>query len=520
MISQVKKFFGIGTDVANKATGQGLAEPEKPAQGENPGEGSILKQQFITQIYAKVIDTIGKFQPKKVSVVDRLLMRTDPDVAFGTAVLRGPIINAEYSVEGEDPLIAAFVQTVIDQHFPQIARAASLAPGLGYQVIEKVWKAAPLSVDVADEDGGNKTTKKFPVAWTFSKFKSIDPRTLVLHVDPATDEWDGVMQYVYFAPGQGSQPPMGLVGTERVALWTFRKEDVFGRLTGLPLYDQAYIPWWDKSATAIYANRYYETYGSPVPIGRADAEGRLNVDGSVIDGFTFMGQGLASYKNGNALVLPSDRDEVSKQFLYDIEFKELTKGGESFVAYLNYKAQQILQGLWTPQRIAQASGGSHLGSKEPQVQAEQMQEFHEEILKEFFAFLNEQTVEPLGRYNFPADQWEASKTKVVPSGISAGQRALYKDILFKCFDEEMSLGASGRVPLMQRIKIDGLFDALNVNQVSAEELEELQAEAEKEAADAKAALSEGGGKPIPDPAISKDDQMALLEAVKRERENA
>ena len=123
MIQSLKKFFGVGTEIATKATGKGLPEPIEATQ---PAEGTILKQQFITQIYAKVIDTIGKFNPKQVTIVDRMLMRQDPDVAFGTAVIRGPIINAEWSVESEDPVVQAFIDAALRPHYPQIARATGV----------------------------------------------------------------------------------------------------------------------------------------------------------------------------------------------------------------------------------------------------------------------------------------------------------------------------------------------------------------------------------------------------------
>ncbi len=490
------KWFGGGRRAPDKlATDSPASVPLET--------GSVLRQHFITQIYAKVVDVIGVFNPKAVTINSRLIMRNHPDVAFASAINRGPLVNAQWTVESRDERIKAFVEAEFRRHYRAIARASSLAIGFGYQVTEKVWKTGPVTLEIEDKVGGTKSTETIPVAWTFDRFKSIDPRTIVLHVDPKTDQWDGVQQYVYLTPEY--QNPQVLIGPERVALWTFRKDDTFGRLTGHAMFDQSYMPWWNSEAIQMYANRYFESKGDPTPIAQADLAGMIDSQGNKLDGLDFMAGVLKLLKGGNGVVIPSDRDEKGNP-RYDIRYLEDTKRGDLFENYLKYLSTQILQGQLVPQRVGGAHSGSGLGTHDASVQQDQHAEFLESTLYDFFDHINEQYVDPLVIYNFGLEAWEQSKTRLVVSGLSAGMKSLLKEVLFKAFDEEMTLGSGMNIPLYKRLDAPAIMKELDVPMPSADDLAELEAEQQQINQQNQAmqdAALKGGGEPPKEPS---DDQ--------------
>jgi hypothetical protein len=457
-------------------------------------EGSVLRQHFITQIYARVVDTIGLFNPKAVTINQRLLMRNNADVAFAMAVNRGPLINAQWTISSRDDKIKAFVDQQMRKHYRAIARSASLGIGYGYQVTEKVWKSGPVTVEIEDKVGGSKTVTSIPMAWTFDRFKSIDPRTIVLHVDPKTDQWDGVQQYVYLQPNV-NQNPSALIGPERVGLWIHGKDDNFGRLTGRAMLDQMFTPWWNVESLGMYANRYFETKGDPTPVGRALLDGLVMPDGTRMDGLEFMSGVLKMLKGGNGVVIPSDRDDKGN-YKYDIEFKHDDKRGDQFESILKYWDGKILQAGLTPPRVGGAHAGSGLGTKDAGVQQDQHAEFMESILYDFIDYVNEQYVDPMVIYNFGQEAFEQSKTRLVVSGLSAGMKSMLKEILFKAFDEEMTLGSGKNIPLYKRLDCPAIMKELDVPMPSAEELAELEAdqeEANQQAQQMQDAALQGGG---------------------------
>jgi hypothetical protein len=278
--------------------------------------------------------------------------------------------------------------------------------------------------------------------------------------------------------------PTDLVGPERVALWTHGKEDNFNRLTGFAMYNVAYSDWWDKSAISLYANRYFETKGDPALIGRAILDSVLDANGDRVDGYSLVGGVLKLLKGGNAVVLPSDRDDKGN-FKYDVDFLKDDKRGDLFESYLKYKSGQILQALKTPPRVGGAHAGSGLGTKDAGVQQDQHSEFLESVLYDFFDYLNEQYVKPLVIYNFGVEAWEQSKTRLTPAGISSGMKMLLRDILFKAFDEEMTLGSGTSIPLYKRMDAPAIMKTLDVPMPSPDDFAELEAEQAKTNAEAK-----------------------------------
>jgi len=85
-----------------------LARTTKPS---SPEAGSVLKQFFgASEVSGDVRRVIGTFNPRTISIRDRLLMRLDPVIAFGLAILRAPIINLRWSIDSKDPIIAAFCE--------------------------------------------------------------------------------------------------------------------------------------------------------------------------------------------------------------------------------------------------------------------------------------------------------------------------------------------------------------------------------------------------------------------------
>lgn len=444
-----------------------------------PPTGSVLRQQFATYLRGEVYKVIGVFNPQLVDTSRRLQMRDDPDVAFALNILGSAIVNAQWAVESDDPEIKAAMTAEMTRSYRQLAKAGKSAIGIGYQVVEKIMEARSMDIEIEDGEGASKTSMHIPVWWGYKEFKAIDPRSIVLHINPDTDQWDGVQQWV---TGLGITGNLNtdLIGPERVALWSFRKDEVFGRLTGYAMLDQAYSAWWDKQAITMFANRYFERRADPTPVGRAEPTA-FGPAGEEIDGFEKMASIIGNLKNGGTLVLPNKRDEKG-EYSFALDFLKDDKRGDMYEAYLKYKNEQIQLGLLTPPRVGKASGGSQLGSKEPQVQADQMSEFLESIAHDWLdEFVNPQIVRPIGIYNYGQERFERSNTRVVVSGISADVKSLLKESLFKQMDFESVAGTGKRLPIALQMSASGIIKTLGIPAPSPDDLKQMEADAAAEA---------------------------------------
>jgi hypothetical protein len=462
--------------------------------GGAPDLGSILRQQRLGAIHGEISRVLGAYNPRLVGIKDFLLMRQDPDIAFGTGIVRAPIINLPWVFEAKDPEIKAFGEAVFRPKYRQLAKAGSLAIGFGYQVVEKVWKAGPLSIELppsenegkkpqvipsSPETSGVKPIKQgnritYPMAWTFEEFKGIDPRTLALMVDEKADKWAGVKQTGYL----GSSTPE-LVGPDRVALWSFRKDDVWGDLRGFGLYDQAYKPWYAKEAMELFANKYYERRADPTPVARAEAAVQT-ASGELIDGFKLMGQILDAHKNGGRIILPNKRDEKG-EYSFGLDYLLDDQRGDMYQSRIDALGVQILKALWIAERVGGAGGEGGIGTGEAQVHAEVLAELLESIQNDWLdEFVNPQFVAPLIKFNFGEERFQDSGACIKAGGLSADMKTLLKELLFKLMDAEQAAGADGSVPLRKRLDADQIFEALDLPKVSQDVLKELEAQAKKE----------------------------------------
>lgn len=446
-------------------------------ESKTPVAGGIMVQMMgASKVAGEVRKLLGVFNPALVGLRTRLLMRNDPDVAFGLAILRAPIINLRWSITSEDDKIAAFVEDQIRPIYRQAATGLSLAIGNGQQACEKVWETRDITVLPKKGMAEVSSPLRFPNAWTYHRFKAIDPRTYSLLIDQEADEWGGIEQNTT----RLGLPPRGegntaRVGPEQAALWSFRREEAWGRLDGYPLLDQVYEPWWWKTALSMFANRYYERRADPVLRGRGQAEIQ-DSDGNAIDGFEFLAQQMLELKNGSAFMLPSTRD-ASGNLLFDVDFLADDKRGDMFQARLQYLGTQIMRGLWITDEAATSQGSG--GRTRSEVHFETMAFSLETILTEFIEdVVQPQIVDPLVLYNFGERAMRESRTRIRGAGLSEDMRALLKDLVTNLLQVETITAAGGTMSLADRIDAQKIADQLGVPLKSDEELAQQQAERE------------------------------------------
>lgn len=433
--------------------------------GDRPDINTLLAQNtYDGEIPGYVRRVIGTFNPREVTHDLRLLMRLDPDVAFATAIIRAPIINLRWSVESKDPEIAAYVEAALRPRYRELAKAASTAPLMGFRVIEPAWQTGPLSIQVKGKADGSATWKTIPVAWTYRKFRAIDSRTLTMIPDEA-GEFLGVRQSLGVLKGTN-----GLAPADRLVLWSFRDEDVDGRLDGFPLYDQAYEPWYWKAAMNLFANRYFERRADPIPKGRAPVSTKDD-KGRQVDGQALLVQQILAARNGGAFVLPPTVDEKTGKYTWDIEYLEDSgKAPAAYQARIDKLGVQIFRGLLLPEEAVSATemGGRARSEEHGARLDDSLQSIVDEFVDEV---LNPQVVDPLVRFFKGEEAVRESGTRVKAAGLSGSMRTLLKEVLFKVMEAEAVLDQGGTIPTRKRIAAAQVLNMLDVPMVPEDEIE-------------------------------------------------
>jgi hypothetical protein len=472
MFERLRSFFGGG-----RALAVAEKQPTLPAGGLPPG--IRLRQFHKTSTYAgDGSEIVGVFNPIRVTLKQRKMMLKDPLIGFGIALHRSAITNLQYTVESRDEEIRAFIEAALQAIYPKLAMGGSMAIPLGWQVLAKQWAVQDFLVEVKRRLKGQISAddKVFPSAWIIEKTKAIPHETLRLLIDPEKDEWGGVEQGGVGNMVDGKKA----VGPESCILWSHRAEDVAGLLTGWPLLDQAFEPWWFGVVHELSTNRYFERKGEPTTKGFAPAE-IIGEDGKAINGWQWLADHVGASRNGSNIILDSKTDEKGNR-LMDFEYVQDEGRGEMFVERAEKLEVRKLRALLITDRVM-AAGAGGLGNADAEFQADVLSMFMDATVTDWLgSVVNPQVVEDLGRFNFPEDRWKQSRTRVVAGGLSNGMKGLLKDVM-KIVLQADSMIADGRpTQLLERLDVEGIARSMNLPIRPADEIEQIE-KARKEALD-------------------------------------
>jgi hypothetical protein len=126
-----------------------------------------------------------------------------------------------------------------------------------------------------------------------------------------------------------------------------------GDYTGRKLLRPAFTSWFFSILLHLFANRYYERFGEPTPVGRAPYDETLKIPGqqNEVSGSEFLLTILSSLRSRGAVVLPNDMTEHEQgnpSYDYDIDYLESQMRGADFERYMTRLDEEMSLGLFTP----------------------------------------------------------------------------------------------------------------------------------------------------------------------------
>lgn len=199
------------------------------------------------------------------------------------------------------------------------------------------------------------------------------------HIPPTFLSYDGIDQY----PMGGLST--GTIGTAHVgggtssgASRTIPPDNSFwypfamenGDYYGKKLLRPAFPAWFFSNLIHLFANRYFERFGEPTPVGRAPLDEEVDIGGGVTrSGKDTMNDILTSLRSRGVVTLPSDRDPVTKEYEWDIEYLESQMRGADFERYLSRLDEEMSLSVFTPVLLFRTAdvGSYNLGQMHLQV---------------------------------------------------------------------------------------------------------------------------------------------------------
>jgi hypothetical protein len=277
---------------------------------------------------------VVQFDLSKLTLADFRGMRDHYQVNSSLAVLSFMQHQSDFHVECEDNKIADFCDEQLHDWWTALNRSMSQANSAGYSPNAIEW----------DNDYNKRSV-------VISKVKDLVPEECRVewkleegwappgHVKPKFKVYNGIKQI-------GSGWPIPVDNSFWYPL-LMENGDYYGR----KLLRPAFQSWFFSILLHLFANRYYERFGEPVPVGRAPFDESIEVDGTDVAGNSYMLQILQALRSRAAVVLPNSRTEArdgKPDYDYAIEYLESQMRGADFERYMTRLDEEISIGMFTP----------------------------------------------------------------------------------------------------------------------------------------------------------------------------
>lgn len=287
-----------------------------------------------------------QFDLSRLTLADFRSMRDHYQINASLTVLAFILHQIDWHIECPDAEIATMIEENMRDVWTQLIRALSQAFWAGYSPSVINFENDPKKGYIVIDKFKDLVPEECKVNW-----KKVEGYAPPNHIPPTFLQYDGILHqpfgttpsYVGGTTNQGVGVPI----PPENSLWyplLMENGDYYGR----KLLRPAFPAWYFSQLIHLFANRYYERFGEPTPIGRANFEDEVDTGDGYITGKAAMENILTSLRSRSVVVLPSDRDPVTKELDYSIEYLESQMRGADFERYLARLDEEMSLAVFTP----------------------------------------------------------------------------------------------------------------------------------------------------------------------------
>lgn len=280
--------------------------------------------------------SLVQFDLSKLRLEDFRQMRDHYQVNSSLAVLSFMQHQSDWSIECSDKKIQASCESFLRSIWTVLNRGMAQANWAGYAPHALDWEN-----NIQDREFQITKVKDLIPEECTVNWKEVEGWAPPNRVRPKYKVYDGIN----YEPQRGWPIPV-----ENSFWYPLLMEN--GDHYGKKLLRPAFQSWFFSILIHLFANRYFERFGEPTPIGRAPFEDEITVGAERVRGNEYLLGILQQLRNRSVVVLPNDRTQVGSQgqlaFDYEIEYLESQMRGADFERYLTRLDEEISLGLFTP----------------------------------------------------------------------------------------------------------------------------------------------------------------------------
>ena len=332
------------------------------------------------------------YSPDSITLDEYDKMRMDAQIRAGLMLIKLPIQQASWNIQGEDDDINAFCKEILTPIWPTFIRQCLLGLDFGYSVFEKI-PAVAYGLKVSQNQGKLKSgkTQVYPHALTIERLMGLDPKQLYLLAYRWSGEFAGVRQY---------SPNTNLIPASKCFL--FSNDHEFSEWHGIPRTKPCYPYWVFKQLMYEFTNIRYELWSMPMKKGRyPTGKTERGLDGNGMPMYEYnsdiMLEFLEEMKSNFSIAIPSNRYETG-EYQWDVEIMENNTVGADYLGYIDHLNLMILKGLLVPQLALEVAGSGSYGLAEQQFDFFMMNE--QSLMDQLSGAINTQLLPQIVKWNF------------------------------------------------------------------------------------------------------------------------
>jgi hypothetical protein len=330
---------------------------------------------------------VMQFDLNRLTLQDYRSMRQHYQLGSSLNVLSFVMHQIDWEIECDDSEIQELIDTELRSNWTPFIRAISQSFWAGY---------SPIAVNYENKDGYTR----------IERFKDITP-------EEARVEWESELGW---APPNHVQPKLYRYnGFKQCGYWIPPENTVWypllmenGDYYGRKLLKPAFPAWFFSNLIHLFSNRYFERFGEPLPVGRARFGDDVDMgDNVIVSGKVAMENIVQSIRNRSVVVLPSDRDPVTKEYDFDIQYLESQMRGADFERYLSRLDEEMSLSVFTPILLFRTAdvGSYNLGQAHLKI----FQQMLNAIAGDIQYYIQRYIVDRLKALNFPGNKVPVAK---------------------------------------------------------------------------------------------------------------
>lgn len=326
------------------------------------------------------------FDLNRLTMADFRQMKDNYQINSSLSILTFMMHQAEWHIECDNKKIADRCTEQLQEVWSPLVRSMSTAFWSGYSPNVLQWENDIQGQAVVLDKIKDLVPEDCKVKWKDVKGTPDGDNK----VPPTFKIYDGISQF-------GAPRPVPVDNSFWYPL-LMDNGDYYGK----KLLRPAFQSWFFSILLHLFANRYYERYGEPTPVGRAPYEDEITVGGETMKGNQLMALIMQQFRNRTSVVLPHERtpfgQEQDPKYDYTLEYLESQMRGADFERYMTRLDEEMSLALFTPilmMRTAEV-GSYNLGVGHTQVYLWMLNA----ITGDWARYINKYILSPIANWNF------------------------------------------------------------------------------------------------------------------------